>query len=265
MSPLSSPVVLDVAGLTVVRSGRVLLDQVSFSASRGEVVGIVGPNGAGKSTLLGCLYRHVDYRDGSIRVDGQELRMLPRAESARLIAAMPQDTAVEFDLTVEEIVSAGTIPHRRADRARSRDVVEETLARVDLVGMRDRSVATLSGGERQRALLGRTLAQNAPILVLDEPTNHLDLAHQEQLLGLVHQHPGTSIIAIHDLNLAAEYCDRIVVMSRGRVVACGPPAEVMTAEMLAEVFAVTAQIIPHPQSGRPHLLLDSPRGGRAPR
>jgi iron complex transport system ATP-binding protein len=120
--------------------------------------------------------------------------------------------------------------------------------------LRHRSAATLSGGERQRALLGRALAQAAPILILDEPTNHLDLANQEQLLELIHDHVGTSLVAIHDLNLAAEYCDRIVVLNHGSVVTTGAPEDVLTPDLLQEVFQVRSHVIPHPESGRPHII-----------
>ena len=127
--------------------------------------------------------------------------------------------------------------------------------------LRHRSAKTLSGGERQRALLGRALAQAAPVLILDEPTNHLDLANQEQLLGLIRDHAGTSLVAIHDLNLAAEYCDRIVVLADGMVVTTGTPAEIVTPTMLHEVFRVRARVVPHPDSGRPHIIMQA-RGTR---
>ncbi len=156
---------------------------------------------------------------------------------------------------MEEIVAAGRIPHVSAlARARPTEIVDRCLRRVNVEHLRHRSAATLSGGERQRALLGRALAQDAPILILDEPTNHLDLANQEQLLDLIRDHAGTSVVAIHDLNLAAEYCDHIVVLNDGSVVATGAPRTVLTPELLREVFGVHAHVIPHPESGRPHII-----------
>jgi iron complex transport system ATP-binding protein len=197
-----------------VRSGRTNTG-VAFDVPHGNVVGIIGPNGAGKSTLLGC-YRHIGYRQARIMIDGSELRTLPRKRLARMIAVVPQDMPLSFDLSVEEVVAAGRIPHTNAlgaGTADDREIVDSILRRVNLEHLRHRSPTTLSGGERQRALLGRALAQAAPILVLDEPTNHLDLANQEQLLCLVRDHTGTSLVAIHDLNLAVEYCDQIVVLA----------------------------------------------------
>lgn len=184
-----------------------------------------------------------------------------RARPGRLVAAVPQDTPIAFDLTVEDIVAAGRIPHTGAfgqDGRRDREVVDRSLRRVNLEHLRHRSTATLSGGERQRALLGRALAQDAPILVLDEPTNHLDLAHQEQLLALVRDHAGTSLVALHDLNLAVEYCDRIVVMAGGSVVATGAPEEVVSPALLQDVFEVCCHVAPHPGSGRPHVITRGP-------
>lgn len=255
---------LAVRGLNVSKGGTRILRDVELTVARGSVTGVVGPNGAGKSTLLSCFYRHITPAAGEILVDGRELRALPRRELARLVAAVPQDTEIVFDLTVEEIVAAGRIPHigtlgltGEADR----EIIDQSLKRVNLEHLRHRSAATLSGGERQRALLGRALAQACPILVLDEPTNHLDLANQEQLLGLVRDHSGTTVVAIHDLNLASEYCDRIIVLAGGKVVAAGTPAEVITPELLREVFHVAAHVIPHPESGRPHIIT-AMRGGR---
>ncbi|MCT2582100.1 ABC transporter ATP-binding protein [Actinophytocola gossypii] len=253
---------LEIRDLTVELGGRRILHEVGFTVPRGEVVGIIGPNGAGKSTLLSCVYRHIAYQRGEITVDGRELRTLPRRELARLIAAVPQDTPFAFDLTVEDIVAAGRIPHTGAfarNRDHDRGIIDECLRRVNVEHLRHRSAATLSGGERQRALLGRALAQDAPILVLDEPTNHLDLANQEQLLELVHEHTGTSLVAIHDLNLAAEYCDHIVVLRDGAVVTDGPPERVLTPELLHDVFRVRAHVVPHPESGRPHVITSARR------
>jgi iron complex transport system ATP-binding protein len=248
---------LVIRSLGVTLGGRAVLEDVDLVVARGDVVGVVGPNGAGKSTLLGCIYRHTAYRSGQIRVEGQDLRTLPRKHLARLVAAVPQDTSIAFDLTVRDVVAAGRIPHGDGwgwGRADDQEIIDESLRRVQLYDLRDRSVATLSGGERQRALLGRALAQAAPILVLDEPTNHLDLAGQERLLGLIRGHGGTVVLAIHDLNLAAEHCDRLVVLADGRVVAVGRPEDVLTPELLWTVFGVRVHVVPHPESGRPLVI-----------
>jgi iron complex transport system ATP-binding protein len=260
MNSLSNDAIT-IHNLSVVRGGRRILSDVGFSVPRGSVVGIVGPNGAGKSTLLSCIYRHITYQQGQILIEGRDLQTLPRKELACMVAAVPQDTPIVFDLTVEDIVSAGRIPHSSPLSALSnaskedRNIVDQSLRRVNLEHLRHRSVATLSGGERQRALLGRALAQAASILIFDEPTNHMDLANQEQLLELIRSHTGTCLIAIHDLNLAAEYCDRIVVMAEGSLVTVGTPEEVVTSILLEEIFGVHGQVIPHPESGRPHIIM----------
>ncbi len=241
----------------MVRGGRRILNDVDVDVPRGEVVGIVGPNGAGKSTLLSCIFRHTEYTLGEITIDGRELRSVPRKELARMIAAVPQDTQIAFDLTVEDIVAAGRIPHAGAlglSQRSDRDVIDRSLRRVNVEHLRYRSAATLSGGERQRAFLGRALAQEAPILILDEPTNHLDLANQEQLLDLIRDHSGTTLVAVHDLNLALEYCDTIVVMAGGSVVITGPPDQVVTPKLLHDVFGVRCHIVSHPESGHPHII-----------
>lgn len=163
--------ILTINGLNVEKGGTRILTDVRFAVPRGSVVGVIGPNGAGKSTLLSCIYRHTDYRHGEITIEGRELRSLKRKEIARLIAAVPQDTSFTFDLTVEDIVAAGRIPHSGVlgvGHHEDREIINQSLQRVNLEHLRHRSAATLSGGERQRALLGRALAQTDPRLLGDE-------------------------------------------------------------------------------------------------
>lgn len=254
--------IISIDGLCVDKGGKRILSDVTVEILRNSVVGIIGPNGAGKSTLLGCLFGHTTYKHGQIRLNGQDLRTLPRRDAARIIAAVPQDSTLVFDVTVEDIVAAGRIPHTSGLGTNSADdqqIIDRCLRRVNLESLRSRSAATLSGGERQRALLGRALAQACPVLILDEPTNHLDLHNQEQLLGLIREHDGTTVVAIHDLNLAAEYCDHIIVMAAGTVVTTGPPEQIITPDLLRDVFGVRAHVVPHPESGRPHLITSSSR------
>lgn len=255
-------------GLSVVTDGRSLVHELSLTAGDGEVVGLVGPNGSGKSTALKCVYRALRPTSGTVRVGGDDLAGLTMRHSARRIAATTQDGTVELDFTVAEVVALGRTPHLRGNQPlgrRERELCDRAMARLDIGHLARRSVLTLSGGERQRVLLARALVQEPQVLVLDEPTNHLDVRHQVELLSYLKGSGPTVLVVLHDLNLAALACDRIALLSHGQLVAAGPPADVLTAEQVAAVFGVTADIVPHPLSGAPQLLysLDPPvvKGG----
>ncbi|WP_151775352.1 ABC transporter ATP-binding protein [Streptomyces abyssomicinicus] len=251
-------------GLTVVSDGRGLVHDLSLEVPSGQVVGLVGPNGSGKSTALRCVYRALRPTRGTVRLGEDDLARLTPRRGAQLVAAMTQDGSVGLDFTVEEVVALGRAPHLRGGQAlghRDRELCHEVMERLGIRHLARRGVLTLSGGERQRVLLARTLAQEPRILVLDEPTNHLDVRHQIELLSLLRRSGPTVLIVLHDLNLAAAACDRIGVLSRGRLVAAGTPGDVLTAELVAKVFGVTAGVVPHPLTGAPQLLysLDSSR------
>ncbi|MBB4916998.1 ABC transporter ATP-binding protein [Streptosporangium saharense] len=237
---------------------------VSLTAPSGGRVGIVGPNGSGKSTLLRAVYRHLPLAGGSITVGGEDLWALTPRRAAQLVAALPQETRSDFDVTVWEMAAMGRTPHKRpfaADTERDVAVVADALAHAGVAHLAGRRFTTLSGGERQRVLLARALAQQAPVLVLDEPTNHLDVRHQFDLLGLVTSAGTTVVAALHDLNLAAAYCDHVYVLAAGRVVADGPPYEVLTPELVREVFGVDAHVTSVPGTDAPHLILRPAAGG----
>jgi iron complex transport system ATP-binding protein len=218
-----------------------------------EVVGIVGPNGSGKSTTLRCVYRALKPDVGTVLIDGVDVHK--RQNLARDLAALTQESQVEFDFTVTEVVEMGRLPHER-DPARDRRVVAEALATVDVTHLANRSFLSLSGGERQRVLIARAIAQEPRVLVLDEPTNHLDIRHQIEVLGLTRGLGVTVLTVLHDLNLAASYCDRLYVLDEGRLVASGTPREVLVPELIAKVFHVTAHVVRHPTTGVPQLLFD---------
>ncbi|MCQ0002564.1 ABC transporter ATP-binding protein [Streptomyces sudanensis] len=244
-------------GLSVVTDGKSLVRDLSLEVGSGRVVGLVGPNGSGKSTALRCVYRALRPSSGTVRVGGQDLSRLTVRHSARTIAAMTQDGAVELDFTVEEVVALGRTPHLRGNQAlgpRERELCERAMDRLDIRHLARRGVLTLSGGERQRVLLARALVQEPKILVLDEPTNHLDVRHQIELLSLLRGSGLTVLVVLHDLNLAAAACDRIGVLRGGRLVAAGPPADVLTPELVDDVFGVRAIVVPHPLTGAPQLL-----------
>jgi iron complex transport system ATP-binding protein len=214
---------------------------VTLVVRSGEIAGIVGPNGSGKSTLLRTLYRHLRPRAGDIVVGEDDLWKLTAKAAARRVAAVPQERPTEFDFTVWEMVEMGCIPNAGVFSSRSadtRDAVRHAMEQVGIGSLADRSFATLSGGERQRVLVARALVQATPIVVLDEPTNHLDIRHQLELLELIRALEVTTLMAIHDLNLAAAYCDSVHVMQDGVLVASGATHDVITPELVSGVFGV---------------------------
>ncbi|MEU6990997.1 ABC transporter ATP-binding protein [Streptomyces sp. NPDC046465] len=251
--------VLSLRDLTVEAAGRTLVGRLNIEVSAGSVVGVVGPNGSGKSTALRCVYRAMRPTSGAVLLDGTDLASLKLRDSARSIAALTQESHTELDFTVEEVVALGRTPHAHGNQpltARERELCGQAMDRLDVTHLADRSVLTLSGGERQRVLVARALVQEPRLLVLDEPTNHLDVRHQVELLSFLRGSGLTVLTALHDLNLAAQVCDRIAVLDTGCLVASGAPAEVLTPELVRKVFGVDADVVPHPRTGIPQLLYD---------
>ncbi len=244
-------------GLSVVTDGKSLIRDLSLDVESGRVVGLVGPNGSGKSTALRCVYRALRPTSGTVRVGEEDISRLTMRRSAQVIAAMTQDGAVDLDFTVEEVIALGRTPHLQGNQAlsrRERDQCERVMDQLDIRHLARRGVLTLSGGERQRVLLARALVQEPEILVLDEPTNHLDVRHQVELLSLLRGSGLTVLVVLHDLNLAAAACDRLGVLSRGRLVVSGTPKDVLTTQLIDDVFGVRADIVAHPLTGDPQLL-----------
>jgi len=237
---------VDLEDVTVAISGKDIVHAASLTVESGSVVGLIGPNGSGKSTLLRTLYRAVRPRKGTVLVDGIDVHALSAREAARTVAVMLQDPQTDFDLTVHELVLLGRAPHRASfgrDSADDLRIVDDAMRRVGVTSLADRMVATLSGGQRQRVMLARALAQQAPVLVLDEPSNHLDIRHQLELMTIVRGLGCTVIAALHDLNLALQYCDRVVVLVDGRILADGPPDAVLTGDVIRTAFAVEARLL----------------------
>ncbi|MGW7355470.1 ABC transporter ATP-binding protein [Streptomyces sp. NPDC054802] len=250
---------IDIDALTVEVAGARLVREVTLRAGSGQVVGLVGPNGSGKSTLLRCVYRALRPSTGTVRLGGEDLHSLSAREGARRLAALPQEAVTEFDFTVAEVVAMGRLPHQRSvtrTTDEDRSACEAALVRVGAGHLAGRGFLTLSGGEKQRVLIARALAQQPRVLVLDEPTNHLDIAQQLEVLALARGSGLTVLTALHDLNLAALHCDLLHVIDSGRIVASGAPYDVLTPELLAEVFGVRAHRVPHPESGAVQLLFD---------
>ncbi|MGV9312510.1 ABC transporter ATP-binding protein [Streptomyces sp. NPDC003691] len=255
--PATAPAGLTVRGLSyATTTGRLLVEGADLDLRPGETAGLVGPNGSGKTTLLRCVYGTLSPTAGSIRLGDTDLLALGPKERARRVATVPQESRPEFELTVREIVLMGRAPHKRfweSDTAADGRAADEALARLGIGDLARRAFPSLSGGERQRALVARALLQDPALLVLDEPTNHLDIRYQWEILALVRSLGATSLLALHDLNLAAYFCDRIHVLQAGRIVASGTPEEVFTPALLAEVYGVRAEVAVHPGTGAPTI------------
>ncbi|GGJ87551.1 ABC transporter ATP-binding protein [Pseudomonas matsuisoli] len=235
---------------------RWLLRGIGLQVNEGEFVGLIGPNGSGKTSLLRCAYRSTTPARGHLCLDGEDLWQRSARWSAQRIAVVLQEFPQEFGLTVKDVVAMGRAPHKGlfdADTSEDARHVAQALEHVGLSTYAGQAFATLSGGEKQRVLLARALVQQPGLLILDEPTNHLDPRYQLELLrhlrGL-----GLSILAsFHDLNLAAAFCDRIYVIAEGEIVARGTPAEVLTAELIEQVFGVKALVDRHPLHAYPRV------------
>jgi iron complex transport system ATP-binding protein len=240
--------VIELAGVSVTLGTTRALDGVGFAVAGGEWVALIRPNGAGKTTALRAIGGLVPY-DGSIRVGDGEVRSLGRRRLARLAALVPQLPERPPELTVGEYVLLGRTPHLgylAAERAADRAAAARAIARLELTRFADRLLGSLSGGELQRAVLARALAQEAEVLLLDEPTSALDLGRQQQALELVHELRGdglTILATLHDLTLAGQYADRLVLLDRGAVVAEGAPADVLSAANVASYYGASVRIL----------------------
>ncbi|WP_137150940.1 ABC transporter ATP-binding protein [Devosia sp. FKR38] len=236
---------LSVEDLTIDIEGKRLVDQVLFDVQPGEFIGLVGPNGSGKSSLLRAIYRVLKPDAGRVVHLGDDVWKLSARDAARRTAVVAQERMGEFDFSVRELVQMGRTPHKRlldGDSPADHAIVERCLAEVGMSHCATRSFLTLSGGEKQRVLVARALAQQALFLVLDEPTNHLDIRHQLELLALIRRLKTTTLAALHDLSLAARYCDRLLLIHAGRLLASGAPADVLTAERIRQAYGVQATI-----------------------
>ena len=222
-----------------------ILNGIDFQAKDNQFVGIIGPNGSGKSTLLKCIYRVLAPSDGTVYLDGKPLSDYKVRESAQKVAVVAQHNYYNFEFSVREVVMMGRAPHKKAldrDNAQDYQIVRQALKTVGMEEFEDRSFSTLSGGEQQRIILARALAQQTPCLILDEPTNHLDIKYQLWLMDIVKELSCTVVSAVHDLNIAAMYCDYLYAMKDGRVVARGTPRELLTPELIHTLYDVNSKI-----------------------
>lgn len=234
--------------LVVSRSGRVVVDNVDFTTEGKKMVGVVGPNGAGKSSLLAALYGVLKRDHGKIVVNSRDLKDMSYKEIAQQMAVVSQRPRDPLALTVRDSVQLGRLAHRSMlsyGNAEDKKLTQQALEMVSLDHLADRLTNELSGGEQQRVMIARAIVQQADHMLLDEPTNHLDIHHCYALMDLVTQLECVSVVVLHDLNLAARYCDSIVLLDEGAVVASGPAMDVLTPEIISDVYKVDVQRIVH--------------------
>ncbi len=237
---------------------RQVLKDVSISFASGKLTGLIGPNGCGKSTLLKCVYRILSPWAGDIHIGGQSISAMSYKDSAKCTAVLAQHHGAGFDFSVEEVVLLGRTPYKGITEGNSREdreIARRAMEKTGVLPMAERRFSMLSGGEQQRAMLSRALTQETPCLILDEPTNHLDITYQLQIMDLVSSQHLTVVAAIHDLNIAAMYCDTLVAMKDGEILGVGTPAEILTAERIWELYHVKAEILPR-RDGRVAVIFE---------
>ncbi|WP_064447505.1 ABC transporter ATP-binding protein [Micromonospora sp. NBRC 110037] len=252
---------LSTRDLVVGYEGRTVLDGLDLDLPADTFTVIVGPNACGKSTLLRTMARLLTPRRGAVLLDGAAIRALPTRDVARRLGVLPQSPLVPEGITVADLVGRGRQPYQRWWRQWSTEdgrAVEEAMRLADVAGLADRAVDTLSGGQRQRVWIAMTLAQDTDALLLDEPTTYLDLAHQVEVLDLLHRlraERGRTVVAVlHDLNQAARYAGHLIAMRDGAVVAAGEPREILTADLVRDVFGLDCVVMPCPVSGAPLVV-----------
>lgn len=248
--------VLDISSLSFNFGSKNILADIDLSIKDNGIVGIIGPNGSGKSTLLKCIYRVLKPKTGTIFIDGKNINDYQFKETAKKMAVVAQHNDTHFDFNVLEMVLIGRSPHKKfmeRDSAEDIELAYKSLEQVNMKDFADRNFSSLSGGEKQRIILARALVQNTDCLILDEPTNHLDIKHQLHFMSLAKDLKITVISAIHDLNIAAMYCDKIYALKEGQIIASGSVNEVITEEVIKTLYDVEAKII-YDEEKKPHVI-----------
>ena len=247
-----------------------IIKELSFEVEKGEILGIIGPNGSGKTTLLRLLSGVLHPWSGRVSFVGKDLRRMRRKEIARRVAVVPQQSFIIFPFTVREIVLMGRAPYLgmfQNEGKRDFEIAEKAMDYTDTLRLAHRHVDELSGGELQRVIIARALAQEPEVMLLDEPTSHLDLKHQMEIFDLIKrlnsEEGMTFVVVLHDLNLAGEYCDRLLLLKEGRAYKMGRPDEVLTAEAIKETYGVNALVTRNPVTSAPHVIPLSPLRGSA--
>ena len=248
--------VLDISSLSFNFGSKNILADINISIKDNGIVGIIGPNGSGKSTLLKCIYRVLKPKTGTIFIDGKNINDYQFKETAKKMAVVAQHNDTHFDFNVLEMVLIGRSPHKKfmeRDSAEDIELAYKALEQVNMKDFADRNFSSLSGGEKQRIILARALVQNTDCLILDEPTNHLDIKHQLHFMSLAKDLKITVISAIHDLNIAAMYCNKIYALKGGQIIAAGSVNEVITEEVIKTLYDVEAKII-YDEEKKPHVI-----------
>ncbi len=254
------------SGLTLAYEQRTIAEHLDVTVPDHSFTVIVGPNACGKSTLLRALSRTLKPSAGMVLLDGQDIHTVPARKAARTLGLLPQSSIAPDGITVGDLVARGRYPHQGLLRQWSRQderIVAESMAATGVSELADRGVDELSGGQRQRVWIAMALAQQTPLLLLDEPTTYLDIAHQIDVLDLcaeLHAEQGRTLVAVlHDLNQAARYATHLIAMRAGRVIASGAPGDIVTAELVEEVFGVPCRVIDDPETGTPLVVPSAPR------
>ena len=256
-------VTLEIQNISLNYGQNSVIKELSFQMYTGELLGLVGPNGCGKTSIIKSLSRVFTPTSGRILLGGKDMQRIVRNELARLIGVVPQNPSLPETFTVFEVVILGRNPHMgllSGETARDIAIVWQAMERTGITHLAKRRIGELSGGEKQRVTIARVLAQEPQVILMDEPTANLDIAQQMDILdlitGMCHEKNTASLIAIHDLNIAAQYCSRIIMLKDGELYAGGTPSEVITADNVREVFGADTTIYPHPENNLPMVLLN---------
>lgn len=256
------PIVIEARNIKYRYSKDLVLNEFNLKVEQNEIVGIIGPNGSGKTTVIKLLSRVLYPESGTIMLFGRNIASMKQKEIAKIVAVVPQGTSIAFPFTVREVVLMGRSPHLgllQIERESDLKIVDHSLALTDSLGIADRYIDELSGGERQRVIIARALSQEPKIMLLDEPTSYLDINHQVEIYDLIkrlNSEKNLSVIIVsHDLNMASEYCDRLVLMKNGRVYKEGTPREVITESNIRDVYGINAMVTDNIVTGSPHITI----------
>lgn len=248
---------IKVTDLNYIDEGRQILKDIHLTISSKHFIGVIGPNGSGKSTFLKLLSRALQAKRGTIELGEKNINQMSYKESSQLMASLSQEQQMPFDFQVKELVMMGRYPYKRrfdTETKEDEQIVQRVMKQVGITKLQDENYQHLSGGEKQRVLIAQMLAQESKLLILDEPTNHLDISYQLELFKFLRQNESTIISAIHDLNIAATYCDYLYVLKEGELFTEGEPQEIFTEQQLQNVFNVEAEVFTHPIYQRPIII-----------
>lgn len=256
-----SSVALELESINWGVNETLIIKNIDITVLQNEFVGILGPNGSGKSSLLRCMFRYLKPQSGRVKINGDDINIFSMKQTAKMIAAVLQERNTEFSITVLDFVLLGRAPHNSFWEMGSKNdmqLARESISKVNMASFSERTIASLSGGELQRVLIARALCQNADILILDEPTNHLDIRYQMEVMSLIKKLRFTTVAALHEINLASMFCDRIFLLANGEIVASGTPSEVLTEERLFKVYGIKTKIHNVGQSKKMYIQIIPP-------